>query len=306
MIKKKLSEIALLFVAFVWGATFVIVQHAIQALPPFSFNAIRFLLAGLLLLLICIWKEKGKLQITLHTIIPGFILGLCLFTSYTFQTIGLLYTTPAKAGFITGLSVVLVPILSYFMLKHRAETGAIIGSILAAVGLYLLAVKNSEPFSLGDLLVLISAFGFAFHILCTDRFSRHISVLLVTTIQILTVSLLSFISAFLLENWRRSFSANVLLTNEMIMSLFITAILATAAAFFIQTIAQRFTTPSRVAIILTMEPVFAAITSFLWIHEKINTAGLLGCLLILIGMVFTEIPFEFLRKRHKKTIELPK
>ena len=183
MNKKFTAEILLLFVAFIWGATFVIVQNAIDILPPLLFNAIRFMIAGIIILIIYLIRRKKNKIPQKNAFIAGVVLGSCLFIGYSLQTIGLLYTTPSKAGFITGLSVVMVPLLAFFILKSRPSPTAILGSIAATIGLYLLAVKNTSPFSIGDFYVLLCTFGFAFHIIFTDRFAKKLPVLLLTTIQ---------------------------------------------------------------------------------------------------------------------------
>jgi drug/metabolite transporter (DMT)-like permease len=298
MNKKWISEIALLFVAFVWGATFVVVQDAIHTMPPFTFNAVRFGLAGIFLLAVFRMKEKNRTAAVMPSVISGIILGFCLFIGYTFQTVGLLYTTASKAGFITGLSVVMVPLLAVIFLKKRPRALSVIGSIAAACGLYLLAVKSTAALSAGDLLVFICAFGFAFHIILTDRFTKHVSVLLVTAVQVLSVSVLSFAGAIFTENWKSALSPYALFRPHLVIALLITAFLATAAAFFIQTIAQRYTPPTHVAIILTMEPVFAALTSFIWVHERLSITAAAGCLLIFTGMLFSELPNLFHLKKH--------
>jgi drug/metabolite transporter (DMT)-like permease len=193
--KRWLADVSLLAVAFIWGTTFVIIQNAISFLPPFAFNTVRFLLGGISLLLLLLLKEKGRIHISRSSFLPGIVLGFFLFLGYAFQTFGLLYTTPAKAGFITGLSVVLVPFLSLLILKQRPLAASVAGAFLAASGLYLLAAGHTQSVNSGDLLVMICALGFAFHIIFTDKYTKIVSALQLTVIQILTVAVLSFIHA---------------------------------------------------------------------------------------------------------------
>ncbi|MBB2481562.1 DMT family transporter [Bacillus sp. APMAM] len=292
MNKKFLAESGLLLVAFIWGSTFVVVQNAIEFLPPLTFNAVRFFIAGVIIFFIYLIQEKGKIKATGKQLVPGVLLGLCLFIGYSFQTIGLLYTTPSKAGFITGLSVVVVPLLSFIFYKNRPAPKAIIGSIGAVIGLYFLVAKNSTGLSIGDGFVLICAFGFAFHIILTDRVTKKVPILFLTTVQIFTVSLLCAVSAIIFENWQVVFETSHILSKTTILAMIITSLLGTAFAFFIQTTAQRFTSPTKVGIILTMEPVFAAITSFILTNERLSLFGTVGCLLIFIGMIISELPIE--------------
>jgi drug/metabolite transporter (DMT)-like permease len=290
MINKRLgADLSLLSVSFIWGATFVIIQKAISFLPPFTFNTVRFFLAGMSLLIILMIKEKGKVRIRPKSLIPGIILGFFLFLGYAFQTFGLLHTTPAKAGFITGLSVVLVPFLALYFLKEKPAAASVAGALSAALGLYLLAAGHTQSVNFGDLLVFICAFGFALHIIFTDRYTKVVSALELTIIQIMTVALLSGISMAIFEDWRNALTASTLLRGEVISALLITALLATSAAYLIQTAAQKHTTPARVAVILTMEPVFAALFSYLWTGEELPSLAILGCLLIFIGMLMAEM-----------------
>jgi drug/metabolite transporter (DMT)-like permease len=298
MNKVKVYELLLLFIAFVWGATFVIVQKVIVAIPPLTFNSIRFFLAGLAMLLIYKLYVKTKPLFSWGSLLSGILLGFCLFAGYSFQTIGLMYTTPAKAGFITGLCVVMVPLIGFLLFKRRPSGIAILGSIFAAAGLYLLAVMNTSPFSFGDFIVLLCAFGFAFHIVLTDRFAKKTNVYFITTIQIFTVSFLCGVGAVSFEKWQKAFNYSGISTMDVVLAFGLTAFIGTAAAFLIQTISQKYTSPTRVGIILTMEPVFAAITSYLWIGERLSLSGLLGCIMIFTGMMVSEFP-GFSKKSSK-------
>ncbi|MFL0362588.1 DMT family transporter [Pseudobacillus sp. 179-B 2D1 NHS] len=285
------AELSLLFVALIWGVTFVIVQQAIDLLPPLLFNGIRFLCAALLLFLI-IFLRKKMAGLTIKTWKYGIILGICLAIGYAFQTIGLLYTTVSKTGFITGLSVVLVPLLSLILLKKKPAPGAAIGSVTAAGGLYLLTAGGADGWNIGDFFVLICAFGFAFHIIFTDIYTQLSSALSLTAVQITTVAVLCLLGGFILEDWQSALTAANLLNSSVWSALLITAFLATALAFFVQTAAQKHTTPTRVVLLLAMEPVFGALTAFFWIDERLTAAGLTGCAFIFIGMLLAEIPVQ--------------
>ncbi|WP_421379086.1 DMT family transporter [Bacillus salacetis] len=291
--KRWLADFSLLAVAFIWGTTFVIIQNAISFLPPFAFNTVRFLLGGISLLLLLLMKEKGKIRISRSSLIPGIVLGFFLFLGYAFQTFGLLYTTPAKAGFITGLSVVLVPFLGFLILKQKPLAAYVAGAVSAALGLYLLAAGHTQSINLGDFLVMICAFGFAIHIILTDKYTRMNSALQLTIIQILTVAGLSLISMLLFEDWQTALTISTLFETEVMIALLVTALLATSAAYLIQTSAQKYTTPARVAVILTMEPVFAALFSYLWIGEELTSIAITGCFFIFLGMILTELPQLF-------------
>ncbi|WP_059170892.1 DMT family transporter [Bacillus sp. FJAT-27445] len=286
-----LADSALLFVALIWGITFVMVQSAISFLEPFSFNGIRFLTAALLLgSWLFIFKRKQLVLISPRLILSGAFLGVFLFIGYATQTAGLLYTTSSKAGFITGLSVVLVPLFSFLLMKQRPGRNAVTGVIIATVGLFLLTMTGVSPLNKGDGLVFICAIGFAFHILFTGKYSSRYPTLLLTTIQIATVGILSSVWAFFFEDWRKAFQKDVIFSEEVVLALLVTSLFATAIAFFIQTAFQKHTSPTRVALIFAMEPVFAAGAGYFWAGEILTLSALAGCLFIFAGMVIAELP----------------
>ncbi|KIY22235.1 MULTISPECIES: DMT family transporter [Mesobacillus] len=285
------ADLSLLFVALIWGTTFVLVQNAIAFLEPLSFNAVRFSVAAIILGLWLLIFEKHLLQkLDRKLILSGIMLGVWLFIGYAFQTLGLLYTTSSKAGFITGLSVVLVPLLMLGILKQRPSVNSIAGVFAATIGLYLLTMSDVSGLNIGDAFVLICAAGFALHIVFTGKFSSSYPTLLLTIVQILTVAVLSAGSAILFEDWKRAFQPEVIFSTNVITALLITSILATALAFFIQTNFQKHTTATRVALIFAMEPVFAAITAYFWADERLANSALVGCVLIVAGMIFAELP----------------
>ncbi|MBC6972546.1 DMT family transporter [Bacillus sp. Xin] len=285
------APLALLFVSFIWGATFVVVQNAMSFVGPFTFNGVRFLFAGIILLFVQFtFSKKTSKQEIQHSSIAGLIVGLFLFIGYLLQTFGLLYTTSSKAGFLTGLSIVMVPILSFIFLKQRATPFIILGITAATAGLYLLTAGDSFQLNIGDILVLGCAIAFAAHILINGVFSKKISPLLLSTTQVLSVGIFSSICAFLFEDWEKLFSISLWTNSAFLFALLATSVFATSIAFFIQTAAQKHTSPTRVAIIFAMEPVFAALTGVLVANEQLSISAMLGCLCIFLGMIFVELP----------------
>ena len=292
MVKKEwIAPLSLLFVSFIWGATFVVVQNAMSFVEPFTFNSVRFLFAGIILLLIqVIFAKKPSRKQLQKSSVSGLIVGFFLFIGYLLQTFGLLYTTSSKAGFLTGLSVVMVPILSFIFLKQRITPFIILGITFATIGLYLLTAGDSFAFNIGDILVLGCAIAFAAHILINGFFSKKISPLLLSTSQVLAVGIFSTICAFLFEDWQKLFSVDLWTNYSFLFALFLTSIFATSIAFFIQTSAQKHTSPTRVAIIFAMEPVFAAITGIIVANEQLSIPAIFGCLCIFLGMILVELP----------------
>ncbi|MED4731751.1 DMT family transporter [Aneurinibacillus migulanus] len=301
MKKTMIADGILLLVAFVWGATFVIVQNAVASLPPLTFNGVRFLLASVFLLLFLMLFYRPQLQqMSARLIWSGIILGILLFAGYAFQTIGLLYTTSSKAGFITGLSVMLVPLFSLLLLKQKLKLPAVIGVSLAAIGLYFLTLGDALNVNQGDFLVFLCAISFALQIIFTGRYAPHFPSLALAFVQILTVAVLSTGSAFFFEDWRTTLTWSTLTLPTVYWALLVTAIPATALAFLAQTECQRFTTATRVALIFAMEPVFAAITAYIFNGEILGGRALMGCLFIFIGMILAELQTEQITAWIKK------
>lgn len=308
MNRKIVADISLLLVAFVWGTTFVVVQNAIDTLPPHTFNGIRFTIASIALLFIILAKDKDIFKkINRKIILSGTIIGVFLFGGYASQTVGLLYTTASKAGFITGLSVVLVPIFSVIFLKQLPRWPTILGVFLAAIGLYFLTIFGETHFGFGDLLVFFCAIFFALQIVFTGKYAPNYNTLLLAWIQITIVAVLSLIFAATNEKLFSNFHIENVMATEVWIALLVTAIFATALAFLAQTVFQQYTTPTRVAIIFSMEPVFAAITSFVVLHERLTHTALIGGILIFLGMILAEIPSEtiaslFKRPKHRNNL----
>lgn len=290
------ADAALLFVTAVWGGTFVMVQDAVQAYPVVAFLTLRFLLATLVLLPFVV-PSMGMPAFSLKPIVPvsqaalralwpGMLVGMALFIGYAFQTFGLRFTTPAKAGFITGLSVVLVPVGQAALLRRPPSRGALVGVTLAAFGLALLSLEDDLSVGLGDLLVLCCAVAFAAHILLVGRFAPSWSPQRLALVQIATVAVLSGLATLVLPTSLGMPPSNVWLAAAF------TGILATSLAFFLQSRAQRATTPTHTALIFAAEPVFAGLFSFLLVGEVLGPRQVAGCLLILAGMLAAELKRE--------------
>ena len=303
--RQLVADFGLLLVTLVWGATFVMVKDAVSAFPVFSFMALRFALAAASLAPITIWRRRqlaaenpagpfGGRRWTWprfrRLALSSLLIGGALFAGYALQTTGLTLTTPAKAGFITGLSVAIVPLAAALLLHQSPGRSAWLGVALATAGLALLSLTSGLRIDLGDLLVLGCAFSFAAHILLTGHFAPRHDPLLLTMGQVVTVALLSAAAALLFDvpAWGLPELAGRL-NSGVIGAAAFTGLLATAAAFGIQTVAQRFTTSTHTALIFSAEPVFAGLFSFLLTGEILGPRQLLGCALILAGMVVAEM-----------------
>jgi len=287
-----LAHILLLAVVFVWGTTFVLVKDALQDASPLLFNLLRMAMAFVALAIV---NHRQLRHINRRAIFSGVIVGLFLASGYQFQTAGLARTTPAKSAFITGLVVVFVPLFTIVPALRSANTPAprrttAIGALLAFSGLLLLttpagtSLKNLfVSIGPGDLLTLGCAIAFAGHLLTLAHTSRQVPTGQLATIQIGAAAL---IMAITLPIGGRP---HLSITPRLLIALAVTSLLATAAAFTIQSWAQQHLPPTHTAILLTLEPVFACLTSFLVLHEHLGRRSLAGAALILAGIVVTEL-----------------
>jgi drug/metabolite transporter (DMT)-like permease len=272
-------ELAMLAVTAVWGSTFVLVRDAVAQVPPFTFIAYRFLAAALLLAAIRPGLAGGGRP---GLLAAGATAGLALFAGYGFQTVGLQYTTASNAGFITGLSVVLTPLLGALLLRQAPGRWPVTGALVAAAGLALLSLQRLEVHR-GDALVLGCAVAFAAHILLLGRYAPRFPAYRLAVLQLGTAGLLGLA-------WAGGAGDLVVPPSaEVWVALAITSVVASAAAFLIQTRAQREVSPTRTAVIFTMEPVFAGLFGFLLAGERLSGRGWLGACLILAGMLIAEL-----------------
>ena len=280
--RQLLADLALLLVALIWGSTFVLVKEAVSQVKPLSFIALRFALATLTMALL--FRRRLR-TLGRRGLLAGALIGLFLTAGYGFQTAGLQYTTASKAGFITGLSVVIVPFAAWLILGRRPASNGLAGVILATIGLALLSLQMGERLAIGrgDLLVLACSLSFALHIVTVGAFAPRMDPLALATAQIGVVALVSGVLALIVERDGSGFSGLVWFA-----ALF-TGLLATALAFAVQTAAQVFTTPTHTALIFATEPVFAALFGYLLAEERLTGRALLGCGLILAGMVVAEL-----------------
>jgi drug/metabolite transporter (DMT)-like permease len=280
-LKQIRADLALVAVAFVWGVTFVVVQDALADISPHYFNAIRFSLACAFLAIFYWRRLRGISRSTLFT---GMFIGLFLFAGYAFQTVGLQYTSASNSGFITSMSVVLVPIMTAIILRRVPTLYAIIGTCCATLGLALLSLSQGlSQINFGDLLTFLCAIGFALHIIMVGKYAPQHDSALLTITQIGTVAVASLVFGVFTEAPPQTFTSSVWI------ALLTTAIFATALAFLIQNTVQKFTSPTHTAIIFTLEPVFAALTAFLFAGELLTRNQLIGCGLILAGMLIAEL-----------------
>jgi drug/metabolite transporter (DMT)-like permease len=286
------AHLLLLATVLVWGATFVLVKDALQDATPLLFNLVRMTLAFAVLAVV---NHRHLRGLTRRAIVSGTIVGILLAAGYQFQTSGLARTTPAKSAFITGLVVVFVPLFTAIpglrpAGTHAPRWTAALGAVLAFAGLLLLTTPAGTAWAdlfvsigLGDLLTLACAIAFAGHLIALAHTSPGLPAPQLATLQIGVAALVMLVTLPLGEHPHASF------TPRLILALAVTSVLATAAAFTIQSWAQKHLPPTHTAVILSLEPVFAWLSALLFLHERLGHRALGGAALIFCGIAITEL-----------------
>jgi drug/metabolite transporter (DMT)-like permease len=285
--RKLKADLLLILCTLIWGATFVLVKDALADASVFVFLALRFALATFVL--IPMYGRELR-SVGAKGWRAGAIIGCCMFGGYAFQTAGLRLTTPSKAAFITGFFVVLVPVLLALFGSRRVPPWVWIGALSAFAGLYFLAVPPSgfAAMNRGDLLVLACAFMFAMHVISIGHYTVRFSAGSLTLIQVATTALFTAICVPLFSVTGAE-QPRVAWTTGLIVAVVATGLFATALAFSAQVWAQQFTSATHAAIIFTLEPVFAGVTSFIFYHERLGARSLGGSALILSGILIAEL-----------------
>jgi len=280
----------LLLTAVIWGFAFVAQRVGMDYVGPFGFNGVRFALGCLVLLpFLCRnglrddhASRREAALLSLPSLGGGLVAGLVLFCGASFQQVALVYTTAGNAGFITGLYVVLVPIIG-ILLGHRTHAGTWIGAALAGIGLYLLSVVGPFTISPGDLLVLVSAFFWAGHVHLIGWLSPRQDPLKIAFLQFAACAVLSLVTSAAIEhNAVRSYAAAAI-------PILYGGALSVGVAYTLQVVAQKKAKPAHAAIILSLEAVFAAIGGWLILGETLRPRAILGCTLMLCGMLLSQL-----------------
>src|SRR5215469_2235769 len=285
--KRLRADFALLTCTIIWGATFVAVKDALTDVSVFVYVAVRFALSAVVMALI-FWRSLDNAS--LRTMWAGTQIGFFLFAGYALQTAGLQFTTPSKAAFLTGSSVVIVPIIFAAFGLHRMSVWIWAAAVAALAGLYLLTIPREGLSGLnrGDPLVFLAAIMFALHIIFVGRYVEHHSVGELTFVQVAATALLATVSIpiFAALHWEVPHWA---WTGSLIFAVLITSLGSTVLGFSFQVWAQQHTSPTETAVLISLEPVFAALTSWLLARERVGPRNLFGAALIFVGVLLAEL-----------------
>ncbi|MEX1138630.1 MAG: DMT family transporter [Bacteroidota bacterium] len=274
------AELLLLSCTLIWGGTFTVTKTGLEDVSPILFVAIRFVIATLLFFP---FVARGLRDMTSATIRGGAIIGVLLLVGFIAQTIGLQYTSASKSGFITGLLVVFTPLFQIIFSRQLPKAGNLIGVVLVTGGLYLLTSPEGSEFNVGDLLTLVCAAVFGLYIVFLDIYTREGDVKQIAFLQFAVTAAGAIIGALVFEEmvFRRS--------GDLLWGIAYLSLLATLYTLTVQTKYQKETTPTRAAIIFSVEPVFAAVIAYFVLGETIGLLGVVGGGIIVLGLLVSEL-----------------
>ena len=290
--KKRIrGNLMLILTALIWGTGFVSQSLGMEYIGPFTFNCVRNIIASVFLIP-CIWflgKISGEKKQPMnesekkYLLKGGFYCGLALFVASSFQQIGIKYTTVGKAGFITALYVIIVPVLGIFM--HKKVSAKIwVSMVIAVTGLYLLCINESISINKGDLFVLACAFAYSIHILVIDRFSPNTDGVKMSCIQFWICAAISAVPMFILE--KPTMSSIIAAWAPILYA----GALSSGAGYTLQIVAQKDIDPTVASLICSLESVFSVLFAWLLLHQALSAKELFGCALVFIGVILTQIP----------------
>ncbi|MCC7406808.1 MAG: DMT family transporter [Phycisphaeraceae bacterium] len=288
------ADLMLFCAALIWGIAFVPQKTVMDHIGPFTFNGIRFGMAALMLLPVIAWQRRAAPRRADATAvrsvralwIGGLFTGLFLFLGIALQQTGMLYTTAGKGGFISGLYVIPVAMLSV-VAGSRLPWGTWLGALVALVGLYLLAVPTDFSVNRGDILVLISILFWTGQILLVSHYSNRVGVLALAAFEFIVCSILSLIVAYFLSPQFEPISLARVLDARW--ELLYTGLISAGFGYSFQIAGQRHAPPTHAAIIMSLETVFAALAGWVLLHEVLGPRGLAGCALMLAGMIISQL-----------------
>lgn len=304
------NNLLLVLAALIWGVAFVAQSVGMEYVGPFTFNAVRFIIGGLVLIP-CIFfldrrggkengKERAKNEKTPEDkktlLIGGLCCGLCLTVASTLQQFGIMYTTVGKAGFITALYMIIVPVAGIFLGKKLALP-VWISVGLGVAGMYLLCITESFQINFGDLLILLCSLCFAGHILVIDHFSPKVDGVKMSCIQFFICGIICAVPMFLTEHPRLTVILNAW------QPVLYTGVLSCGVAYTLQIVAQKGTNPVAASLLLSLESVFSVLAGWLILGQRMSVKEIIGCVLVFIGIILVQVPWKTQEDANRSCIE---
>lgn len=299
MLKKLRGSLMLLTAAFIWGTAFVAQSKGMDYVAPFTYNAVRTLIGGIVLIpVVFIFGQKSRRKASENnnkiSFIGGIICGLVLFAASSFQQLGISLTSAGKAGFITALYVVIVPVIS-IIFGQKSNLKMWICAFTAIIGFYFLCIKEGFRLSKGDLYVLICAVFYSVHIIVIDHFnSKGAEPVKMSCVQFFTAGSIMMICMFIFESPALSavWAAKYTILYAGVMSC--------GVAYTLQIIGQKYTESTAAALIMSLESVFAALAGWIILSEHMSMKEFAGCILVFAAVVFSQLDISFKNRIHIK------
>ena len=285
---KLVSSIALAIVALVWGTTFAVIKDTLSVVQPFSLMMLRFGFSALLLSVLYIGKIK---KVKLKDIKNGSIIGIFMFLAFYFMIISIKNTTASKVSFIIGAYVLIVPFLAWVINRKKPDRYAVIGAILATIGLGFLTIEKEIAFNIWDIVAGCCSFFFAAHMIAIERYGKESDPILITVIQFIVTAGIFIILTGYFEGF------DFLILPRIKWTLGYLVVISTVIPFAIQTIVQRHISSTSTALILTLQSVFGAIFAVWYLNERMTFQMGIGCVLVFIAIVTQETKWKFLTKK---------
>ena len=282
-----IASIVLAVVALVWGTTYAVIKDTLSVVQPFSLMMFRFGFSALILSLMYLKKFKTIKSVDLKR---GIIIGIFMFLAFYFLIVSIRFTTASKFSFIVGAYVLIVPFLSWVINKTKLDRYAIVGAILATIGLAFLTMERGAVFNLWDLVAGCCSFFFAAHMIAIEKYSGDSDPILLTIIQFITTAVLFIILTVIKEGY------DFIVLPEIKWTLGYLVIISTIIPFAIQNIVQRYISSTSTALILTLQSAFGSIFAVYYLDERMTKQMIIGCLLIFIAIVFQETKLKFLKR----------
>lgn len=282
-----IASIVLAVVALVWGTTYAVIKDTLSVVQPFSLMMFRFGFSALILSLMYLKKIKIIKGVDLKR---GIIIGIFMFLAFYFLIVSIRFTTASKFSFIVGAYVLIVPFLSWVINKTKLDRYAIVGAILATIGLAFLTMERGAVFNLWDLVAGCCSFFFAAHMIAIEKYSGDSDPILLTIIQFITTAVLFIILTGIKEGYDFTVLPKIKWTLGYLV------IISTIIPFAIQNIVQRYISSTSTALILTLQSAFGSIFAVYYLDERMTKQMIIGCLLIFIAIVFQETKLKFLKR----------
>ncbi|MBQ9984536.1 MAG: DMT family transporter [Lachnospiraceae bacterium] len=299
------GNLLLFLTAFIWGCAFVAQRTGMEYIGPLTFNGIRSIVGGVTLLIYLFVRTRLQKKTESNvkdeslpqppskkfTFLCGLVCGICLFAGTTLQQMGMVYTTAGKAGFITALYIILVPLVG-ILLGKKIRLVVWGGVILALMGLYLLCVGEDFTVNKGDMLILLCSFAFTIHITFVDKVSQRIDGVVISCIQLFVCGVISIPGMILLEeiDW------NLIL--QCMIPILYAGVLSCGVAYTLQIVAQKYTEPTVASMIMSLESVFALLSGMIILKETIKPMEILGCVIMFVAIILAQLP-----ERKTKSVE---